>query len=349
MKKQNLLFAALTLSIITVGSISVPNIIKAERLKTSSVDLKAESISENERNNNKLNAAENDSTDNYGDVICYSGQDLETHQLNYQDEILNMHKHEPEDEYEIPFIYEYRGYRVGFYYQKNIEKDSDYYMAVDASDVAPEVIVKKAIDTFLDVDNIDLEDKAIIMTLNNDRLGFDGYTVKRYSIEIYDIDTILGHVPHGLHYYGYLSLSGEPDAFYHPNYEDSKVSENTSELKYWPNTGEAAEGVYGETFGMAESETDYALLEKYTQIVNDKLKDYGITKMKEIKLGYIEGSTLRLFAYMEDGYFDEIDYSLKYDEIVRYKKRTEPEYTKFLLYANLPEEVRLHLMPPITE
>ena len=41
------------------------------------------------------------------------------------------------------------------------------------------------------------------------------------------------------------------------------------------------------------------------------------------------------------GKFDEIDYSLKYDDIVRYKKSTEPEFSEFFLITQLPEDLTI--------
>ena len=339
MRKQKLLFAALTLSIITAGSISMPHIIKAERAKTSLVDLKAENTSLNkEEGNNVLNQTGNNNNDDYGNVVCYSGNDVKTHQMYCQEEAFKMAQKYTDVELEIPFVYEYRGYRAGFICSKS--GDCSGFMIPDASDVEPETIVKKSIDTFLDIDGIDLDDKAIVISLSTGLLGRDGYTAKRYDVEVYDANAISEEEPHGLYYYGYLSLSGETDAFFHTDtFEASEISENIYELKYWPNTGEAAEDIYGQTFGKAESDEDYEAAEKYIQILNDKLKDYGIPQMKEVKLGYVKESILYLFADMEDGKFDEIDYSLKYDEIVRYKKRTEPEFSEFFLITQLPKDL----------
>ncbi len=336
MRKQKLLFIALTLSIITTGSIAMPHIIKAERTKTSLVDLRAESISLNKvESNNVLNQTDN--TDSYGSVVCYSGDDVATHQICNQEEVIEMVQSYNDGEIEMPFVYEYRGYRAGFVCTTD-KKPSEI---PEVSDVEPETIVKKSIDTLLDVDGIDLANKAIVISLNRDVLGIDGYSAKRYYVEVFDANSILEKEAHGLYYYGYLSLSGETDAFFHTDtFESSDISENTSDLKYWPNTGEAAEDIYGQTFGKAESDEDYKTAEKYIQIINDKLKDYGIPQMKEVRLGYIKESILYLFADMEDGKFDEIDYSLKYDEIIRYKKRTEPEFTEFFLMTKLPEDLQ---------
>ena len=341
MRKQTVLFTALTLSIITAGSISMPHMIKAERAKTSMVDLEAEDTSLSEEDGDVLNETDNDGAGNYGSVVCYSGEEVETHPMYLQEEAFKMEQEYSSAELEIPFVYEYRGYRVGFIRAKEGEK-STHYMIPDASDVEPETIVKKSIDTFLDVAGMDLNEKTIMLSLSRVVLGTDGYTTKRYDVEVYDDSTIAGRVSHGLCYYGYLALSGEIDAFCHKDtFEDSQTSENTSELGYWPNTGKAAEHVFGQAFGKAESEEDNKIVEKYTQIVNDMIKGYGIPQIKEVRLGYIKESILYLFADMEDGKFDEIDYSLKYDDIVRYKKSTEPEFSEFFLITQLPEDLTI--------
>lgn len=340
MKKKKILFVVGIICIILTGSALLPFAINATRatssrapfqtittlaspgIQTGSDASTSSAISTQDKDNNETDTSELD----VSKVKKYSGDQLQEHKILFQDEIINWYEtnYSRKDDkavMEIPYVYEYRQCKVGLLYLKHVPKgDCKKYASLPSKgDISAKIIVKKTIDNLLDVQHINLKDKAITIT-KRETIMSNNKIDRRYDVEVYGKKDMT-YLSYRL-FYSYDSITGEIKCFSNdPLTRKHLKVNNSSGLTKWPNTGDASKGIYGKTLGSEESmsQEEKNTATQYLLKINKMLlNDYDASVITKVQVGFIMHDCIELFVDMNNGNYRKICYSLSENRMVSY-------------------------------